>query len=184
MHASALSSLVVSHPWFWEAPILQQPMGCVLDLETCKTHVWSFCSAYKLCPEKSCCFILVFPLVWPESLYNDLFSQSTWIYPSHGLPLILMGALKPALASTGGHNRAAIIPASSELTQVFQTPGYPEHTTPTVLALLPPPKPKASKLISLAVYNRNGDTIMCVGLISLSSSSLLKTAAQSFSSET
>lgn len=55
----------------------------------------------------------------------------------------------------GGHRGAARVPTPSELTLVFQTPGCPKHTsTYCSHPPLPPPKLKASKLISLAAYNR------------------------------
>lgn len=54
------------HLQFWDAPVLQQPMGCVLGLSTCKNHVPSHCSAHKLPLEISNLFFLGFPpvLTW------------------------------------------------------------------------------------------------------------------------
>lgn len=56
------------HPQFWDAPISQQAMGCVLATEAGKSHVPSPCSAHRLPLEISYLLLfLVFPLFWPES---------------------------------------------------------------------------------------------------------------------
>lgn len=76
------------HLQFWDAPVLQQPMGCVLGLSTCKNHVPSHCSAHKLPLEISNLFFLGFPpvLTWVTVQWLLILHEHSPATASHSSP--------------------------------------------------------------------------------------------------
>lgn len=134
-----------------------------LGLGTCKTHVPSSCSAHTLPLEISyLSFLLVFhPILTRVTIQQPLFSAC--VSPALPQPPTqACGSLKLLWLQRGGHGGAASPSTPSELMLVFQTPGCPKHTTAYCShPHLSPPKPKASKLISRAAYNRTS-TPLCL----------------------
>lgn len=134
------------HPQFCNAPISQQAMGCVLGLEACRTHVPNPCSGHRLSLE--ICYLLlflVFPLFWPEA---------------HTMHFLLsLCEQSPAMAF---HPLCESPKASSDTEQQeflhpqswhwFLRHMAAQRTQPAIVlnTPFPAPKPKVSKLISLA----------------------------------
>lgn len=145
--------------WFWTATV-QQSMGWGPARSMSQVPV--LLTNYPLKSVTSC-FFLVFPLFWPECLCTMTtflglreHSLATASHSPTWEPWSLLWLQQ------GGHRGAARVPTASELTLVFQTPGCPKHTGAYCShPPLSPLKPKASKLISLAAYNRTV-TILCV----------------------
>lgn len=134
-----------------------------LGLWTCKTYVPSPCSAHTLPLEISyLSFLLIFPAVLTRvTIRQPLLSAC--ISPALPRPPTQpCGSLKLLCLQQGGHGGAASPSTLSEFTPVFQTPGCLKHTRAYCShSHFSPPKPKASKLISLAAHNRKS-TPLCL----------------------